>query len=202
MRVQMLIACVCATLIADALRHVAVLADEPAAAHPEPTAKSPATAAAPGLAEGWEKNIDVPAWRNVDRTLLPASSLRLSVHQGWLVARYESSDRGLEWQIVLAQATSPKVPDVQLQQPTGFEVNYGPYFIREYAGRLRVFRERKTKDSPRWPAAAIDQGARLSQSGIFGAWENRERVISLWEAGDWRWLGCGLTDSQLRDIQG
>src|SRR5205814_1334449 len=90
-----------------------------------PTEPLPKSAPSTGLAEGWKKDVVVPEVIVGGKTVLPATKLKLWVEQGWLVARYESPDRGLEWQIVLAQAIDPQLPEVALEKPSGFEVKYG-----------------------------------------------------------------------------
>src|SRR5262249_32762574 len=196
MRVRILIAFACATLIAGSFRHVdAPAADEPPAAQPEPAAKFRAAAPSRGLPLDWKKDLDVPEARNdAGQIRLRATKLKLWVEQGWLIACHES-DRGLEWQIVLAQATDPNPPQARLDRLTGFEVKYGPYFIREHFGHLRVFRERKTKDSPVWPQIRVDQGAKLLHDDLRGDDRSAFTSLTVWEIGSWHWLGAGIADT-------
>jgi hypothetical protein len=65
------------------------------------------------LKEGWQKEVDIPEAANIRGIIVPATKLKLWVEQGWLVARYDSPERGREWQIVLAQAKDPEEPQVQ-----------------------------------------------------------------------------------------
>ena len=92
-----------------------------------------------GLPDDWKQNVDVPElqFTNQGRPLAPApaSKLKLWVERGWLVVRYETPKRGLEWQVVLARATNPTPPKSQFDQ-LGFEITYGPYFIRDHSPRL------------------------------------------------------------------
>src|SRR5262249_10227062 len=98
-----------------------------------------------GLPDDWKDNIDVPELPQIPAgnpnllPLLPGGKLKLWVDRGWLVARYETRKRGPEWQIVLARATDPTPPKFQSDQ-LGFEITYGPYFVREHLGYLRVLR--------------------------------------------------------------
>src|SRR6476469_3052638 len=85
-------------------------ADEPPAAD-----KSPPAATSAGLPNDWKKEIDVPEVQGAAGGL-PASKLKLWVEQGWLVARYETPDRGFEWQVVLAQAKDLNPPDVRFDK--------------------------------------------------------------------------------------
>jgi hypothetical protein len=159
----------------------------------EPPDKSPAAAPSRGLAADWKKDVDVPEARDdAGQLMFPATKLKLWVEQGWLVARYETPDRGLEWQVVLAQASDPKEPEIRFDKPAGFELKYGPYFIREYIGHLRLLRERKTNDSPPWPEIPIDRRRKpsptmKSATGL---------AITDYEVGGWRWLVCGSIDAQ------
>jgi hypothetical protein len=78
-----------------------------------------------GLAEGWNNDIEVPESRDekTGNVYQVASKLKLWVEQGWLVARYERPDRGLEWQVVLAQSTNRNPPETRIdRQPIGFEI--------------------------------------------------------------------------------
>jgi peroxiredoxin len=160
-------------------------ADEEAKSATPPTeTKSPAASTnSAGLPEGWKKDIEIPEWRDVKtgHVFQAASNLKLWVEQGWLVARYERPERGLEWQIVLAPATNSNPPEVRLdKQPPGFELNYGKYFIREHIGWLSILRERKTKETPAWPRIPIPNTAKAS-------WVSRE--VGNWEDNSWRWFG-------------
>ncbi len=158
---------------------------EPKKTPPSASTESPIA----GLPEGWKKEIEIPEWRNENtgRVYQAASKLKLWVEQGWLVARYERPERGLEWQAVLAQAKESKQPDVRIDNmPRGFELTYGPYFIREHNGWLSVFRERKTNDSPQWPSVPLPKTAKWSSAG---------RSHGEWDDGDWRWIGFGFDNN-------
>ena len=176
--------------------------DEPTANAPESKNAKPDTSSSDrsptaGLPEGWIKDIDELEARGPNKGPLvyPAMTLKLWVEKGWLVARYESLARGLEWQIVLAQATDPNPPTVRFDQPSGFEVKYGPYFIRDCVGHLRVWREHKTEKSPDWPAIAIDEGATPEHLTATLTRSKGASITTGWDVGDWRFLGCGTSST-------
>jgi hypothetical protein len=82
----------------------------------------------------------------------------LWVEQGWLLAKREARDGEMEWQVVLARANGSE-PQVTVQPGDGgVDIHYGPYFVRENSGQLRVVRQEKSKDLPAWPQADLGSG--------------------------------------------
>ena len=146
-----------------------------------------------GLPDDWKQNVDVP-----ESGIVPAGKLKLWVDRSWLVARYETRNRGLEWQIVLAQATNPTPPKIEVDQHSEFEIKYGPYFIRNQWIYLSAFRERKTKDSPIWPEITIDEGARFRQGRQYRVDPPLRSCINSFAVGNWEWIGCGLQELEDR----
>jgi peroxiredoxin len=149
----------------------------------------PAKAVA-GLPADWSKDVDLPTEipaPNGRTFKQPASKLKLWAEQGWLVAQFESK-RGLEWKIVLAQAKNPVPPLVKVSG-FGFEVTYGPYWIREDIGHLRIWREVKTAESPAWPGVPLEKDAKTTLLNTIG-----KIVRAYWLEGEWNWLGVGLQD--------
>jgi peroxiredoxin len=176
--------------VAVSLCSTALSADE------SPKTSPNAAATAMGLPADWSKEIELPTivrTSNGGSFSVPASKLKLWVEQGWLLARFDAEPRGLEWEIVLAQATNPEPPTVKIsERPRQFEVIYGPYFIRENYGWLRARREAKTAESPPWPGMPIDNDAKKGQTLPYGG--RGPEVRTQWQVGDWRWLAFGLRD--------
>src|SRR5262249_25066327 len=96
------------------------------------------------LKEGWQKEVEIPEFK-LRMTAVAGSKLKLWVEQGWLVARYDSSNRGREWQVVLAQAKNAEEPKIKFDDRPGFDLDYDRYYIREHFGHLTLLREPKTK---------------------------------------------------------
>ncbi|MES2794300.1 MAG: TlpA disulfide reductase family protein [Planctomycetota bacterium] len=82
---------------------------------------------------------------------IPEQTLELTAKNGWLVATLTALPDELEWTIVLAKL-QPDVKPVVTVHPglPLFSVQYGPWFIREGLGRLRVLREPKKFDEDQW----------------------------------------------------
>ncbi len=82
---------------------------------------------------------------------IPDQKLTLSEEAGWLVAKLVAEQDELEWKIVLAKIDQQVKPVIEVHpQLPFFSVQYGPYFIREGLGRLRVNRERKEFSDDDW----------------------------------------------------
>lgn len=142
-----------------------------------------------GLREGWRWQVTVPEYKNAGRTLNRESRLKLRVEQGWLIIRRTTPDDDLEWEVVLACATDPARPEIQLADEL-VEVRYRDYLIRESGtGFLRIYRERKVQESPAWPPMKVEgrQESAFHQEGA-GA--------TLVLAEDWRFVQSGTTVEQ------
>jgi hypothetical protein len=125
------------------------------------------------------------------------STLRLWEQLGWLNAKYESPELGLQWQVVLARASDPKAPEVKIESSPvpGFEVKYGSYWLRDRRGSLRMMREIKTPESPPWPAMPIDKEAKQIGITTLNFPGKMVHAIVDWRVGDWLWMSCGLHDN-------
>jgi thiol-disulfide isomerase/thioredoxin len=150
--------------------------------------RTPATptpnAAQPKLPIDWSLTKEFPTIPDPDGgPETPAERLTLQVEEGWLVVRLEAADGRLQWHIVLARATEPAPPAVEVDSKfRSVDVRYGPYFVRENAGRLRVYREKKTSAAPAWPLPKADP-----EEKPFGFANN----LRMGQAGDWFWLTAG-----------
>lgn len=88
---------------------------------------------------------------NADGLEIPKQRLELTDQGGWLVATLSADPDELEWRIVLAKITPDSMPKVSVHpQLPLFEIQYGPWFIRESLGRLRVYREMKDFGDDTW----------------------------------------------------
>ncbi len=88
---------------------------------------------------------------DADGLEIPKQRLALTDQNGWLVATLTADPDELEWKIVLAKITPGSMPEVSVHpQLPLFEVQYGPWFIRESLGRLRVYREMKDLGADTW----------------------------------------------------
>ncbi len=88
---------------------------------------------------------------NADGLEIPKQRLELTDQGGWLVATLTAEPDELEWKIVLAKITPGSMPKVSVHpQLPLFEIQYGPWFIRESLGRLRVYREMKDFGGNTW----------------------------------------------------
>jgi thiol-disulfide isomerase/thioredoxin len=133
-----------------------------------------------GLPEGWSSRTTVLPKTDNSR----GSQVLVWVEKGWLLARRWTGDDDLEWQVVLARASDPAVPQIKLDEESKLlEVRYREYFIREGKsfGHLRIYRERKTDESPEWPALSL-KGERQDILGL------TDDVFSL---DQWCWVACG-----------
>jgi thiol-disulfide isomerase/thioredoxin len=88
---------------------------------------------------------------NADGLEIPKQRLDLADKNGWLVATLTAEPDELEWKIVLAKLT-PETKAVVKVHPVLplFSVQYGPWFIRESLGRLRVNRQPKDARDDGW----------------------------------------------------
>lgn len=88
---------------------------------------------------------------DADGLEIPKQRLELTDQGGWLVATLTAEPDELEWKIVLAKITPGSMPKVSVHpQLPLFEIQYGPWFIRESLGRLRVYREQKDPGGDTW----------------------------------------------------
>ncbi|MCA9131305.1 MAG: redoxin family protein [Planctomycetales bacterium] len=88
---------------------------------------------------------------NADGLEIPKQRLELTDQGGWLVVSLSAEPDELEWRIVLARLTPDSMPQVSVHpQLPLFEIQYGPWFIRESLGRLRVYREPKDFEGDTW----------------------------------------------------
>lgn len=143
----------------------------------------------PGLRDDWKWMVTIPERMRGETTIARESRIRLSNDMGWLVVRRSTADGDLEWQVVLARASDPKRPEIEIEKPSGvLRIRYREYFIREAVhGSLRIYRERKTETSPRWPACEIEGDRRdLGSDDGF----EKTRVAS-WAHDSWCWIECG-----------
>ena len=144
-----------------------------------------------GLPRDFLQIVEMPAVKIGGETLLTGAKLKLWVEQGWLIVQRETPAGDLEWYIVLAQANNPMKPQIRFDwMRSGLELQYGHYFVRDTLGALRVFRERKTIQSPAWPKLPSEPRA---EGYGFGGVEAR---ITGWKKGDWCWAVCGLPDRE------
>jgi len=135
------------------------------------------------LPADWSMVKELPAELDLDGgPPVPPEQLTLRVESGWLVVRLAAGGE-LQWHVVLARATDATPPVVSVDDETrSVDVRYGPYFIREHFGRLRVNREMKTSVAPAWPVPDSDPAEKL-----LGAAGN----LRMYQAGDWYWLTVG-----------
>ncbi|MFO0842423.1 MAG: TlpA disulfide reductase family protein [Gemmataceae bacterium] len=142
----------------------------------------------PAWAAGWklEKDLSPGTQPNGD-TAFPASVVKLKAEDGWLVARRETKAGQLEWYVVLARATLPDPPRVDYEASSNsLSIRYGPYFVRETLGRLRILRERKDDRTPVWPAPpALEKPTMLAMAS---------GKTYLWDSASWRWVAGGLSE--------
>lgn len=126
-----------------------------------------ANSATETLSADWSLVEELPAIPNSDGgTLIPAERLKLTVEQGWLVARFEAGN-DLQWSIVLARITGSNPPIVHVDpQLRSINVRYESYFIRENSGRLRVNRQKKAADVDDWPTQSLET-AKLPQGNAW-----------------------------------
>jgi peroxiredoxin len=174
------------------IRHSAALAAEP-------EKESGGEKAATGLPADWFKEYEIPGVTDPQTGTVrqQKSTLRLWEELGWLNAKYERPEQGLQWQVVLARATDPKPPEVRIDGGLmpGFEVKYGPYWLRDHRGSLRMLREKKTADSPTWPPMPIDKQATKITFATLNFLDGQTHALMTWRIGDWLWLAAGLRDN-------
>src|SRR5881628_3437147 len=86
----------------------------------------------------------------------PGATVKLWVERGWLLAKRETPEQELEWQVVLARVDAAlSDPRIAIEKPNNYLViKYGSYFIRENTPALSILRERKTERTPAWPVLA------------------------------------------------
>lgn len=128
------------------------------------------------------------------------SRATVRVEKGWVVVCRETPSGLLEWQVVLAEASDPAEPEVTIEDPNGaLAVNYRGYFVRETSagGRLRIYRELKTEDSPAWPT--IEFADRDQRRPRTAQHDPAGRFMETWDLDYWTWLECG-TISKRPDV--
>lgn len=147
--------------------------------------------APPGLRAGWKWRSIVPAEKRGDVVVRRECRVTLWTEDGWLIVRRSTIDDELEWQVVLARASDPVRPQVKVNDRSGaIDVSYRGYFIREGGWRrLRVYRERKTRQSPAWPELSLEGERRPLGSGSCAG-------VSLSACGldQWCWVQSGPSD--------
>jgi thiol-disulfide isomerase/thioredoxin len=142
---------------------------------------------AAGLPEGWKRRIELrPADGGGRDQAAKPPLLFLRVEMGWLVIDRVTPATGTDWHVVLARAVRPNPPEVRVEKGE-FELEYGPYFIREARGQLRILRERKLEGVPLWPLESPPGNTTkaLGQAG------NSPKLVA-WDGGDWCWVTSGL----------
>lgn len=104
---------------------------------------------------------------NADGLEITAQRIQLSEQNGWLVATLATEPDELEWRIVLASLTPDTRPVIKVHPGLPlFSVQYGPWFIREGLGRLRVHREPKEFSGNQWQQIGdVPRGPRLCSAG-------------------------------------
>src|ERR1051326_4485256 len=87
------------------------------------------------------------------------SIVNMRNESGWLLVERKTSEAEVEWQVVLAKIVPNLVPKAEvLTKPPGLKITYGPYFVRERLGFLRIFREQKSEERWPWNKIYIPQG--------------------------------------------
>ncbi|MEW4569461.1 TlpA disulfide reductase family protein [Tautonia sp. JC769] len=144
-----------------------------------------------GLPDGWTREIEVPAVKDdAGVTILAGATLGLSVEQGWLIAKRETTAGAVEWRVVLARASDARPPSVELDRRLGgLRLGYRGYFVRDSLGALRILREPKSADSPPWPAWS--PGPKDKDLGSVSAGV----CLAAQESGDWCWVSCGPAEA-------
>ena len=139
---------------------------------------------ADGLPADWKLVKELPAVTDPDGGPgVAAATLTVAVTDGWMVATLATSGAAPDWQVVLTRATDPKPPAVEVQPAfRGVRVQYGPYFVRDQFGRLRVYRQKKTVIDPAWPVPAGDPKEEFAGSA---------GNLRMARAGGWSWLTAG-----------
>lgn len=160
---------------------------------PETRADDPGgVASAIGLPDGWAQDVEVPAVKDdAGVTVLAGAMLRLSVEQGWLIARRETPAGAVEWRVVLARASDARPPSVEVNRNNGgLQLKYRDFFARDTVGALRILRERKAAASPPWPAWSPGPEGKELGSATAGV------HMAARECGDWCWVSSGLPDDR------
>lgn len=136
-----------------------------------------------GLPSDWKHSVTIPQVARGDIVFLGESKVLLAVDNGWLTVRRETADGELEWEIVLAEASDAKEPQVKVAPLWGgLDLRYRDYFIREAMGKLRVFRELKSGEASTWRPLALE--GELKPQGSAG----QLRALRL---DDWVWAQSG-----------
>ena len=143
------------------------------------------------LKEGWSKTYD---WSTLPTGGSPSKDekIRFWVEQGWINVRAINEHGRTDWQVAFAQLDD-KSP-LQVKIDLGFEVKYGPYFIRDGWHNLRMFRQFKQQDSPAWPEMTYEGDQKM--------FSEYDRLVKLspqpvqvaskaFIVGDWVWLQSG-----------
>jgi thiol-disulfide isomerase/thioredoxin len=137
------------------------------------------------LPDGWKRTVAIPEVSFGGAVMLRESALTLWTEGGWLIVRRATADDDLEWQIVLARATDAAEPEVKIgERVSDLQVRYRDFFIRDAMGRLRVFREPKTEQSPAWPI--VEFKGEPKQLGYSAG-----GILRGWKLDDWVWIQSG-----------
>jgi thiol-disulfide isomerase/thioredoxin len=140
-----------------------------------------------GLRDGWKWRTSIPAVKFNDHVVTRECRVLMWVEQGWLLVRRSTIDDNIEWQVVLARASDPAKPQIKINHSSGgLGVTYRGYFIRDSWGRMRIYRELKSDNSPEWPALALE-GERSPR----GSGSCPSASISAFELEQWCWIECG-----------
>jgi thiol-disulfide isomerase/thioredoxin len=142
------------------------------------------SASAEGTTNALPSTITIPS--SEEDKVSHNSIVTMRDQSGWLVLDRKTSEGDLEWQVVLARITPEILPQVEvLTNPPGIKINYGPYFLRERLGFLRIFREIKTGEAWPWQTVFVPKdGRELAWGG------SAPRIRGLEENG-WCWVNSG-----------
>ena len=144
------------------------------------------------LTEGWTRTVEVPS-RLIEETgdTVPGATIKLWVERGWLLAKRETAEQELEWQVVLARLdeafSDPKFAIGKLQNDV--EIKFGSYFIREAGSALSILRERKTELTPTWPQL-VPYRVDTPVIGYASSIDPDLRLFK-WRSNAWCWVGSG-----------
>lgn len=146
-----------------------------------------------GLADGWFREVEVPAVIGESKeVVVPAHKVTARVTDGWLLAKCEDDKGEPEWEVVLSQAIYTHPPQIDIEPNLGFiSLQYGPYFVREHSGHLRILRERKSSLKPVCSVPAPSSRERLLVSS--------DRLF-MYLLGNSLWVAAGRNES-VADVQ-
>jgi thiol-disulfide isomerase/thioredoxin len=146
---------------------------------------------------GWQQMVVLPA-----ASLGAGGHVNLTVENGWLCARRESSDGKLEWQIVLCQIEDRLLPEVEVMDgmPSFVDISYrdGRYFIRESLNLLRAIREVASGGALLTKESLLTSDAKNVGYGRSPAWVGM--LCSDWKDGGWFFVASGPDKESWRAI--